>query len=68
MHISKPCVYIYIYNKINAFLESVHKTNPYTNIKHKFSVLVPSVLPMLKEHMWLGHAAIIDHFVQCIDT
>ena len=41
---------------------NLHKTN--TNIKHKiFEELVPSVLPLLKMHMRLGHAAIVDHSV-----
>ena len=33
-------------------------------MKHKiFEELVPSVLPLLKKHIRLGHRGIIDHFV-----
>ena len=36
----------------------------YTNIKHKiFEELVPSVSPLLKKHIRLGHAGIVDHSV-----
>ena len=36
----------------------------YTHIKHKLSEeLVPSVLPLLKKHIRLGHAGIMDHSV-----
>ena len=45
-----------------------HDTNlqetKYTNIGHKiFEELVPSVSPLLKKHIRLGHAAIVDHSV-----
>ena len=48
-----------------------HKISPdtnlqktYTNIKHKiFEELVPSVLPLLNKHIWLGHAGIVGHSV-----
>ena len=41
---------------------SLHKT--YTNIGHKiFKELVPSVSPLLKKHIRLGHAGIVDHSV-----
>ena len=41
---------------------NLHKT--YTNIGHKiFEELVPSVSPLLKKHTRLGHAGIVDHFV-----
>ena len=34
------------------------------NIKHRiFQELVPSVLPLLKKHIMLGHAGIVDHSV-----
>ena len=34
------------------------------NVKHKiFEELVLSVLPLLKKHIRLGHAGIVDHFV-----
>ena len=39
-----------------------HKT--YTNMDHKiFEELVPSVLPLLKKHIRLGHAGIVDYSV-----
>ena len=42
-------------------LKAIFKINPYTTIKrntdtkikHKFLKLVPSILPLLKEHIWL---------------
>ena len=38
---------------------NLHKT--YTNIRHKtFEELVPSVSPLLKKHIRLGHAGIVD--------
>ena len=41
---------------------NLHKT--YTNIKHKiFEELVPSVSPLLKKHIRLGHAGIVNHSV-----
>ena len=34
------------------------------NIEHKiFKELVPSVSPLLKKHIGLGHAGIVDHSV-----
>ena len=56
---------------MSPFLITVHKTNPYTNRKqniHKQKTpivkeLVPSVVPMLKEHIRLGHAGIIDRSI-----
>ena len=40
----------------------INKTN--TNIGHKiFEELVPSVSHLLKKHVRLGHAGIVDHFV-----
>ena len=36
----------------------------YTKIKQNFfKELVPSVLPLLKKHIRLGHAGIVDHSV-----
>ena len=36
----------------------------YTNVKDKlFEALVPSVLPLSKKHIRLGHAGILDHSV-----
>ena len=41
---------------------NLHKT--YTNIGHKiFEELVPSVSPLLKKRIRLGHAGIVDHSV-----
>ena len=56
----------------NHKLSKNHKigpdTNPhkkYTNIKHNiFEESVPSVLPLLKKHIRLGHAGIVDHSVE----
>ena len=58
-------------NTSNHKLSKNHKISPdtnlqktYTNIKHKFfKELVPSVLPLLKKHIRLGHAGIVDHSV-----
>ena len=55
----------------NHKLSQNHKISPdtdlqktYKNIKHKiFKELVPSVLPLLKKHIRLGHAGIMDHYV-----
>ena len=47
--------------------QSRHKftyNKPDTNVKHEiFEALVPSVLPLLRKHIKLGHAGIVDHFV-----
>ena len=41
---------------------NLHKT--YINIKHKFfEELVPLVSPLLKKQIRLGHAGIVDHYV-----
>ena len=38
-----------------------NKTYIYINIKHIiFKELVPSVLPLLKKHIWLGHSGIVE--------
>ena len=43
---------------------NLHKTKTYTNIKHNiFEELVPSVSSLLKKHTRLGHAGIVDHYV-----
>ena len=43
---------------------NLHKNKTYTNIGHKiFEELVPSVSPLLKKHIRLGHAGIVDHSV-----
>ena len=57
----------------NHKLFKKHKISPvhnftqnkrYTNIKHKmFEELVPSVPPLLKKHIRLGQAGIVDHSV-----
>ena len=36
----------------------------YTNFGHKiFKELLPSVSPLLKKHIRLGHAGIVDHSI-----
>ena len=55
----------------NQQLSENHKISPETNlikqninIKHKFfEELVPSVSPLLKKHIRLGHAGIVDHSI-----
>ena len=55
----------------NHKLSKTHKISPemnlqktYTNIKHKiFEELVSSVLLLLKKHIRLGHAGIVDHYI-----
>ena len=42
---------------------NLHKTKTYTNIGNIFEELVPSVSPLLKKHIRLGHAGIVDHSV-----
>ena len=43
---------------------NLHLNKTYTNIEHKiFEEFVPSVPPLLKKHIRLGHAGIVDHFV-----
>ena len=58
-------------------VKSIYNTNHFANIKHTytnirhthkhqaqiFEELLPSVLPLLKEHIRLGHAGIVDHSV-----
>ena len=42
-----------------TYINKTHK-----NIEHNFfEEIVPSVSPLLKKHMRLGHAGIVDHFV-----
>ena len=65
MHISKTIL------TYKPFVKSAHKINPYanikqhvhvyTNIKHIFEEFIPSILPLLKENIGLGHAGIVDH-------
>ena len=33
-----------------------------------FEELVPSIVPLLKEHIRLGHAGIVDNSVEVTDT
>ena len=56
-------------------LQNPSYTNTQQNktYKHKhqtqiFEELVPSILPLLKEHINLGHAGIVDNSVEVIDT
>ena len=47
---------------------NLHKTKHTQTSGHKiFEELVPPVSPLLKEHIRLGHAGIVDHYVdyQC---
>ena len=39
------------------------KQNIHKHRTQNFEELVPSVSPMLKKHIWLGHAGIMDHSV-----
>ena len=52
----------------NHKISPVHKftsNKTYTNIEHKiFEELVPSVSPLLKKHVRLGHAGIVDHSME----
>ena len=44
--------------------QSYNNKKTYTNIGHKiFEELVPSVSPLLKKHIRLGHAGIVDHSI-----
>ena len=40
-----------------------HKTYIQEHQTNKFEELIPSILPLLKEHIRLGHAGIVDHSV-----
>ena len=45
-------------------MTQIYINKTYTNIGHKsFEELVPSVSPLLKKHIRLGHAGIVDHSV-----
>ena len=37
-------------------------------LKQIFKELVPSILPLLKEHMRLGHAGVVNHSIQFTHT
>lgn len=67
---------------VNPSSSQIHKINIYTNIQQSiytdksntnFSVLVPFIkslqyCPFFKKHMRLGHAGIINHPIQFINT
>ena len=59
-------------NKLSKNHKISPDTNPYkkyTNIKNKlFEEFVPSVLPLLKKHIRLRHAGIVDQFRRFINT
>ena len=43
-------------------MTQIYINKTYTNIGHKiFEELVPSESPLLKKHIKLGHAGIVDH-------
>ena len=45
-------------------MTQIYINKTYTNIGHKtFEELVPSVSPLLKKHIRLGHTGIVDHSV-----
>ena len=45
-------------------MTQIYINKTYTNIGHKiFEELVPSVSPLLKKHIRLGNAGIVDHSV-----
>ena len=45
-------------------MTQIYIKKKYTNITHKlFEELVPSVSPLLKKHVRLEHAGIVDHSV-----
>ena len=45
-------------------MTQIYINKTYTNIGHKiFEELVPLVSPLLKKHIRLGHAGIVDHSV-----
>ena len=55
-------------------VKSVYETNHFTNIKHtqtsdtNFRRVSPFDITPVKEHIRLGHAGIVNHSVQFIDT
>ena len=66
IHISKLFSHIYQFSVMSIYKTS-HFTNikhTYINIRHKFSMSESRTnLPLLKEHIRLGHAGIVDHSV-----
>ena len=45
-------------------MTQIYIKKKYTNITHKlFEELVPSVSPLLKKHVRLGHTGIVDHSI-----
>ena len=64
IHISKLFSHIYI-NPLSSQSTKLRKHKTYIH-KHQtqiFEELVPSVLPLLKEHIRLEHSGIVDHSV-----
>ena len=60
-----------------CFVKSIQKTKHFANVKQKsmykhqtsiFKPLVPSIIPLFRERIRLGHADIVDHSVWFIDT
>ena len=48
-------------------MTQIYINKTYTNIGHKiFKELVPLVSPLLKKHIRLGHAGIVDHSVDLL--
>ena len=55
-----------------CFVKSIQKTNHFANVKQKsmykhqtsiFKPLVPSILPLFRDRIRLGHADIVDHSI-----
>ena len=72
IHISKLFSHIYISTLCQVSLQnqSLRKHKAYINNHQTKNIeeLVPSILPLLKEHIRLGHGGIIDHSVGFINT
>ena len=65
IHINSSHVYIYMNPLSSQFTKPITSQTNHT-YKHQlqiFEELVPSILPLLKEHIRLGHAGIVDHSV-----
>ena len=61
MRVTKPQI---VEKTQNQSCTQIYIKKIYTNIDHKiFEKLVPSVPPLLKKHLRLGHAGIVDHSV-----
>ena len=67
IHSSKLFSHIYISALCQVNLQNQelhkHKTDIHKHQTQIFEKLVPSILPLLKENIRLGHAGIIDHSV-----